>query len=246
MDAARTLEALDRLTHAGRHPALIDLTHREHADAKIADGLALARIQRAGAEEHHTFWLHGPRTPIEPRAEVSFAEQRSYWHAVHIATRRRGRSVDVAVRIDPQHADVAPRIEQARDRTHRDRVIAAQDQREVPQPGDLAHALAELDARGLDQIIELGARVADRAALRHRDGDIAVIGHAQAHLQQPVLEPGVADRVRPHVHTAPSGAEVHGHADDADFADLLSGWGSARLRHSCRSHVQFYGPGSPP
>ena len=42
--------------------------------------------------------------------------------------------------------------------------------------------------------------------------------HVQAHRLQVVLEPGVANRRRPHVDAAAPGAEIHRHADDADLA----------------------------
>ena len=97
------------------------------------------------------------------------------------------------MRIDPQNADVAKSIEHAGHGAHGNRVIAAQDERETPGAGDVGHALAQLDARVLNEGVVLGPRITHFATLRTRHGDVVVVSHPQPHRLQVVFEPGVAN-----------------------------------------------------
>ena len=126
---------------------------------------------------------------------------RSPWASIHTTPPRA---------VDAGHAD---------ERAERDRVVAAEDERQG------AAADRRLDERGdaVAQVEDLGevARpvVAHRGLLGHRRLDVAeILDVDPERVLEVTAEPGVADRGRPHVHAAAAGPEVERGADDGDLA----------------------------
>ena len=96
----------DRLFDDRRDALAIDVLHREHVDARVADGDLLALVEVADADEDGLRRQHLGRRAADARQLGRLgAEQRRERHAVDVAAQRcRGR-VHVAVRVDPQQAD---------------------------------------------------------------------------------------------------------------------------------------------
>ena len=119
--------------------------------------------------------------------------------------------------VDPEDAaGPAPRREAA-ERAERDRVVAAEHERQAALLDRAGDERGDLLAGGDDLGQEAHARrppTVDASAT-------AVWTLPQSETErpsagQPRLEPRVADRRRPHVDTAPAGAEVERRADDGD------------------------------
>ena len=119
------------------------------------------------------------------------------------------------MRVDP---DDAPRLPRGRgepaQRAHRDRVVAAEDER----PGALPHRSfddrGQLRARGEDLGHEAGPLVGEGETLRLRRHHVAAVGDVEPDAGEPLFEPRVADRRRAHVDAAALLAEVERGADD--------------------------------
>ena len=159
----------------------------------------------------------GSGQPLVPEPLRRLAERGRERHPVHVPGRARLGRVEVAVRVDPDHAARLPcRGGEAGERADRDRVVAAEHER----PRAFAHGL--LDQRrerraGLEDLgEEARALVHERERLGHRRRDVAAVGDREPDLGQPLVEPRVADRRRAHVDAAPGLAEVERCADDRD------------------------------
>ncbi len=131
---------VDRLEHRALDPDPVDLGHRDHTDAGLPDERALGSVERPHAEQ-------GRRAPGRPRAAArpgcakaspASAERGSERHAVDVPGRAGLGRVEVAVRVDPDDAAGLPgRGAEAGERPERDRVVAAEDERERPVGDDV-------------------------------------------------------------------------------------------------------------
>ena len=142
----------ERLAHARLDPDPVDLAHREDLRVELLQQLALALVERAHADERELPGLDRRQLPVVVGERVAGeAERRREHHAVHVSTRRRLGSVEVAVRVDPDDAARAVHRRHADERAERDRVVAAEHERQLVRPprvGDeLRHAIAELEDR---------------------------------------------------------------------------------------------------
>ena len=118
--------------------------------------------------------------------------------------------------VDPEDAaGAAPRREPA-ERPERDRVVAAEHERQTALLDRAGDERGDLLAGGDDLGQEADPIVADGRGLGHCGLDVPPVRDGAAELGQPRLEPCVADRGRPHVDAAPSGAEVERRSDDGD------------------------------
>ena len=117
--------------------------------------------------------------------------------------------------VDPDDAArLAGRCAQPRERAERDRVVAAQHERQRPLRDDVPDERRERGARLEDLGEEARALVADRERLGLGHDEVAPVDDAAAERRQPLLETGVADRGRSHVHAASTLSEVERRADD--------------------------------
>ena len=126
--------------------------------------------------------------------------------------------VDVAVRVDPEHAAGAVHRRKAAERAERDGVVAAEHERDRAGARLLDHLRRDPGAGRLDLGQEPRPLVLHRRRLRHRGLDVPVVAHRVAEAREALLEPGVADGRRPHVDAAPALPEVERRADDGDLA----------------------------
>ena len=97
-----------------------------------------------------------------------------------------------------------------------DGVVAAEHQGKVGQGHD-ALDLARDDRRCPRDLTEVaGPRVPDLEFLHVLDDDVAFVHHLVSQLGQPLGDAGDTYCRGTHVHTPPSGAEIHGNAQDMD------------------------------
>ena len=132
--------------------------------------------------------------------------------------RRRGaRPVQVAVRVDPERRARAARLRHPAERAHRDRVVAAEHERQVPLPDRLVDERGDPLARLLDRAEVAGVRGRPRRSPRARPTrDVAPVDDRPAERADALVEARVADRGRAHVDAAPALAQVERGADDRD------------------------------
>ena len=125
--------------------------------------------------------------------------------------------------VDPEDTSDAACPGEAAERAERDRVVAAEDERqrvlierEADEPCDPAAGRLDLGevARALVGVL---------GRLEHGRLDVAPVEHVVAELAQPVVETGVADRGRPHVDAAASRPEIERGADDRDLLACCHG-----------------------
>ena len=203
-------DAVERLPHRALDPDPVDVAHREHADVGLPEERSLARVERADADERDPGRVErGKGEPVVREPLRRSAERAAERHPVHVPGRARLGRVEVAVRVDPDHAARLPRRgRETGERPERDRVVAAEHERAAPSRTVASTQRRELRARVEDLRQEPRPLVDERERLRLRRDDVAAIGHGVADLDQPLLEPRVPDRRRAHVDAAPRLAEV--------------------------------------
>src|SRR5438093_708242 len=233
MDPVALSRDRDRPLHRRPHAETIDVGHRERRHTGLLDVVALAGIDIAQPEQHalpaarRAAQVGGERIAREP-------ERDREGHPVHVPGRRRLGSVDVAVRIDPDHAGPLPRTREAGEGAHRHRMVTAEDKREVAGACDVRHDARQLLARShdLDDVVrartfEHPLRVDLLVGVRREtligigDVDVAAVTHAKADLGELRDEPAVADAGRTHVDPATIATEIHRHPDDLDDRTAL-------------------------
>ena len=207
-----------RLADRPLDPDPVDVAHRVRADAELANPLALALVERPQADERDAARVDRRQRPhVAREAAVRETERGGERHPVHVAGGGGLGRVQVAVRVEPEHAADAAGAREPAERSQRDGVVAAEHERqrvllerERDEPGDAA-------ARRLDlrQVARAGVRLLRR--LQHGGLDVAPVEDVVADRVEPVVEPRVADRGRAHVDAAAAGAEVERGADDRDL-----------------------------
>ncbi len=204
----------------GRHALAIDVLHREHVHVRRAHQLLFPIVEIAHADEDGVRGQHLRRETGDAGELRRFrAEERRERHAVHVAARRAGRRIHVAMRVDPQEADRqlpfgARPVRRGRNRSRGETVIAAEGQRQ--------RACVERRAAGLIQRLADARDFADvplvlvaRAPrLRNRRRQVAFVGDVETERAQAIRKSGDAKRRRSHVHAAPAAAEIQGNADE--------------------------------
>src|SRR5205814_2076380 len=130
------------------------------------------------------------------------------------------------------------------ERPDRDRVVAAEHERQVAALARVVDERGDALARAFDRLEVTGARVADLGRLREPDADVAPVDADTPELLDPLLEPRVPDRRRAHVDTAPPGAQIEPGADHGDrpqrfldchFGKATSTWTRGRSTSSWRT-----------
>ena len=211
-------DPVERLAHRVLDPDPVDVAHREDADVRLAQERSLGGVERADADERDARGVE--RRECEPLVREPLrrlAERGRERHPVHVARRARLRRVEVAVRVDPDHAArLARGRRESGKRPDRDRMVAAEHEREGALPHRLLDERGELRARLEDLRQEPRPLVLERERLGLGRDDVAAVRHGEPDLREPLLEPGVADRRRAHVDAAARLAEVERRADDRD------------------------------
>ena len=103
------------------------------------------------------------------------------------------------MRVEPEHAARATHAGKAAERSERDRVVAPEDERQVPALDGTCDELRDPLAGLLDLRQETRTLVADRACLGNGGHDVAPVLAAPPELRDLRVEAGVANRGRAHV-----------------------------------------------
>src|SRR5262249_52717808 len=138
-------------------------------------------------------------------------------HPVDVAARARLGAVEVAVRVEPDDAAEALGTTEPAERPERDRVVAAEDERDRAVMGRLGNEFGDVAAGlpGLGEEPRMLVPGVDR--FRHGGADVPTVVHLVSEPLDSVVQAGVADRGRAHVHASAPGAQVESGADDCDF-----------------------------
>ena len=133
VDVRRAAHVLERAAHDRLHAEPVDLRDREDADVRSAQALrARPRIERADADQHGALLVDRRRRPAARREPLaSPAERAAQAHAVDVARRRRLGRVAIGVGVEPDRRDRAVHAREAAEHAQRERVVAAQHERQL-------------------------------------------------------------------------------------------------------------------
>ncbi len=172
--AVAGLHLVDDAADQDADAELVDLAHVGDADAALAQQVLFQLVDRADAEQFQPVGIDRcARLVAEKAVEPGLAAQERRRHAVHVAGQRgRGRVV-VGMRVEPQHeqlaAGFAPVPRHAVHRAHRQRVIAAEKDRDRAGSRQLVGASAQRPDPALDFAVMpgvVGRRVGEFGGLR--------------------------------------------------------------------------------
>ena len=153
--------ALDDLSDQHADAELVDRAHVRDRDAAFEHQLLLHGIDRADAEQVELVGAdRGARRAAEQPVEAGFAAQERRRHAVHVAGLRRLRRVVVGMGVEPEHeqrpALLLPVARHAVHRSHRQRMIAAHEDRHGAGARQRVGTLAERADPALDRVVIFG------------------------------------------------------------------------------------------
>ena len=226
VDVRRAAHVLERAAHDGLHAEPVDLGDRVDA-ARATGAAARARPGRASGRRS---------APCAPRPPTATASGRP--RSARLPSRAR-RSVPCRARCptgvvsgvlqsawasNQIVADRAVHARKAAEHAERERVVAAEHERQLARlaaRGDVVGDLAA-DDEDLDRGTWRGRRPSSSASIGSL-GDGAEIVHADAELRQAPDELGVADRGGPHVDTAAALPEVERGAEHGDLRERRGG-----------------------
>jgi len=131
VDRVEALEHSEGPSQHGADADLVDLPHRVDRTTGDSQHLPFLPIEITGADQHHILGPDfAPRPADVDQLPGTVAEQGCQGHAVDILARRTGRGIEVAVGVNPQQTDL-PVVGDTADRTDGDRVIAAEEDRDL-------------------------------------------------------------------------------------------------------------------
>ena len=214
-------DAVERLAHRTLDPDPVDLAHREHADTGVAKQPPLAVVELARADERDALRIdrrQRPRVALEAAARRGRAQQRAPSRArsrvglvsgVLMSECASIQSTPPGPCTDARPPSVPSATEWSPPRTSG---IAPRDAR--------LRRRARRSARTSRGSPGGSARARRRSAVASGNGglDVALVAHVVPEAREPLLEPGVPHRRRPHVDAASPLAEVERGADDRDLA----------------------------
>jgi CheY-like chemotaxis protein len=137
-------------------------------------------------------------------------------HPVDVPARRGLGAIQVAVRVQPEHAARPAGSCQPAERAQRDRMVAAEYKRHVAAFHRAGDELGDPLIRLLDLRQEPQPLVADRARLCDSGRDVAPVLDTPPEPLDASVEARVADRGGAHVDASPTGAQIERGADDRD------------------------------
>jgi hypothetical protein len=161
------------------------------------------------------------RMVAEQFVEAGLAAQKRRRHAVHVAGLRGLRRVVVGMGIEPHHeqrpALLLPVARDAVHRSHRQRVIAAHEDRNRAGARQRIGAFADLADPALDRVVIFGVRRRRTLGGRNfRPGHVAVVLDGKAELIEDAADARGAQRVRPHQGSELRGPDLDGDAEQGN------------------------------
>ncbi len=226
-------ENRQRLFHARKHAAFIKLPHRVDVNPEALNICALAEIQIARAQKNRALRPHHRPYARKFNHRLRAMPQRNgHRHAVDVAASERSfRSVAIAVSVYPQQpiflTALLAKTRQPADCSHRNRMIAAQHQRNFILPKRFFNPRRQFGADLRDQRREaqrLGFRAGEflefllrlKSRMSRRDHHIATVMNAITQALQFRIQPRHANSRRPHINATQMRAQVHRHANQAN------------------------------
>ena len=167
---------------------------------------------------------------------------------MHVAGDRRFRRVVVGVGIDPQHEQRSalplPVTRDTVDRSHRQRMIATEEDRNRAGLRQHVAACAERADPALDLVVIFGIR--GRRFLRRCDAGrshVAMVLHAKSELLEDTADARGPQRCRPHQGAGLRGADLEGDAEQGD-AGVAWGFGHQMARSDIVGDIVGSGKGA--
>src|SRR5208283_5212627 len=227
----------ERFLHDGAHAALVDVAHGEDFDSGFADVFFFKVVDVADADEHAILRPHFGREIVDlAKLNGRKSHKRGERHAVHVAARRRVGRVHVGVSVDPEQPDflvlAAVELGHARHRAHCNRVIAAEDERNLAGFERLQYQFGALGAGGGDFLEVFGIGRACFFLLGNGDGNVAGILDNVPDGFKARFQSGNANGGGTHVNPAAGLAKVKRNTDHANVARGDAAVGRAALWHS--------------
>src|SRR5215211_1119015 len=98
-------DPLERLAQDRLDASTVDVRDRVYGEARVLHDGALAGVEAANADQRDAVGVEGrERPPVALEAGAGAPEDRRERHPVNVAARRRRGRVQVAVRVEPEHA----------------------------------------------------------------------------------------------------------------------------------------------
>src|SRR5262249_3846261 len=141
----------ERLAHSPLDAQAVDVAHREDESVELPEQLPLPFVERSDADECDAAGDEGREAPaVTAEVLACQPEARGEHHAVDVSTRARLGAVQVAVRVEPDDPAQAVGSVEAAEGPQRDRVIAAEHERDRTVAGALGDEVGDVAAGLLD------------------------------------------------------------------------------------------------
>ncbi len=211
-----------RVAHDGMNPVPVDFRHGVHPDAQVGQVFPLPILEAPDPHQRNVLRVDlGAGSSHARELLRPEAEEGGQRHAVDIAGRRGLGDVDVAVGVDPEHAELflllAAVRRDAGNRPDGDRVIPTQHQGKSPALKDPLDRLGE-QAGGPGDLPEVSGMSAPDGDLFHvLDVEVAAVEDAVTPGGEGGCDACDPERGWTHVHATPTGTEVHRNAKEFDI-----------------------------
>ena len=212
----------------------------------FADVFFFKVVDVADADEHAILRPHFGREVVDlAKLNGRKAHERGEWHAVDVAARRRVGRVHVGVSVDPEQSDflvpAAVELGHPGHRAHSNRVIAAEDERNLAGFERLQYQIGALGAGGGDFLEVFGIGGACFFLLGNGDGNVAGIFDNVPDGFKARIESGNPNGGRPHVNPAAGLPKVKRNTDHSDLARRDAAVRRAALGHRSVLRCQLSG-----
>ncbi len=199
---------------------LVDIAHVENFEAGVVHQFLFIRIDRADADLAHRIRAdHGRRTGHFGQFARTEAAQAGHRHSVDVARRRDLRGIEVGVRVQPQHPQLATLVaamaRHGADRSDREAVVAAQHDRHATGLEFRRFRFQHCAIPG-DDFREMPVAGLRRLPGIDRPGEIAAIDHVQPAIGECPRQARHAQGLRAHRGTARTRADVGGNAEQGN------------------------------
>ena len=220
MDVSRGVDARQCMLEHVAHAHLVDVAHVEHFETDVVHEFLLAGVDAADTDLAQLRWLDRRHRAAEfDQFAWSVSAETGDRHAVDVAAGREHASVEVRVRVEPEHAQGTPGLaampRRRADRADREAVVAAEQDRQAAGRELGEHGLVH-EPVPLDDLAQVPVSVHRRQPGVGRPAQVAPVVHDDALRLQHLPQVRDAQRLRAHRRAARAGPDVGRRADQRD------------------------------
>jgi hypothetical protein len=176
VDEAIARDVLQRLAHRRLDTHPVNVAHREDKRLELREQVPLAGVERSDAHQRDALRLDsGECVGLALELSPGEGEGGRERHPVDVPARRGLRAVEVAVRIEPEHAARARGPREPAQSSERDGMVASEHEREGAVSHRVIDQLGDPLARRLDLRQVAHALVDERGCLRDGGDDVAPV-----------------------------------------------------------------------